>query len=240
MSPTQSLLQLLRREPARGRDREHLRLSFERPAFARALDRGARPQRIGDADRAFQLELARRGRHGVRTQAGQQLVQNDAERVDVARGRDRPAENLFGARVLRREQPVVHARERHRRSCFAGVEQLGDAEVEQLRRAFRGHQDVRGLQVAVHDQVLVCVLDGAADVEEQLQSLAHVRAAGDRNSDRAARRARTPSRGRDCRPRFRRRRAGARCSRDSGWRGSGARRGSAGRARPASCRCRRS
>ena len=63
------------------------------------------------------------------------------------------------------------------RRGFARIEQLRDAEVEQLRRAFGRHQDVGGLQVAVHDQVLVRVLDGAADVEEQLQPLAQIRAA---------------------------------------------------------------
>ena len=46
---------------------------------------------------------------------------------------------------------------------IAGVEQLGDTEIQQLGVAFGGHQDVGGLEVAVDDQVLVRVLDRVAN-----------------------------------------------------------------------------
>ena len=45
-----------------------------------------------------------------------------------------------------------------------GVEQLRDAEVEELGHAVLGHQDVAGLEVAVDDQVAVGVLHGVADL----------------------------------------------------------------------------
>jgi hypothetical protein len=54
----EALLQLLRRELTCGGDRQNFRLPFQRPAFARAFDGGARAERVGDADRAFELELA--------------------------------------------------------------------------------------------------------------------------------------------------------------------------------------
>ncbi|HKP14267.1 MAG TPA: hypothetical protein VJZ91_19255 [Blastocatellia bacterium] len=51
------------------------------------------------------------------------------------------------------------------------VEQFSDAEVEQLRHTFPRHEDVRGLEVAVDDEVLVSVIDTPADFDEQFQPL---------------------------------------------------------------------
>ena len=52
-------------------------------------------------------------------------------------------------------------------------EQLGDAEVEQLHRAVGGHEDVVGLEVAMHDEVLMRVTHGRAHLQEELHALAH-------------------------------------------------------------------
>ena len=54
------------------------------------------------------------------------------------------------------------------------VQQLRDAEVEQLRRAVGRDKNVRGLEVAMDDQILVRVLDGGAEIDEELQPLAQV------------------------------------------------------------------
>ena len=56
-----------------------------------------------------------------------------------------------------------------RSSIRSASMQLGDSEIEQLRHRLRRHQDVAGLQVAVHDQVLVRVLHGVADLAKQLE-----------------------------------------------------------------------
>ena len=45
-----------------------------------------------------------------------------------------------------------------------------------------GHQDVRRLQVAMHDQVGVRMADRLADLQEQVQARAHVEAARARSS----------------------------------------------------------
>ena len=52
------------------------------------------------------------------------------------------------------------------------LEQLGDAEVEQLGDAVGRDQDVRGLDVAVDDQALMGVMDGVAHLAEHRQPLA--------------------------------------------------------------------
>ncbi len=51
--------------------------------------------------------------------------------------------------------------------------ELGDAEVEQLGGAIRGDQKIRRLEIAVHDQVAVGILDRRADVQHQPQTLSH-------------------------------------------------------------------
>ena len=90
--------------------------------------------------------------------------------MSLARG-DHVAAHLLGARVRRRHDAVLGMRDRERVRRLAGVEQLGDAEVEQLRHALRRDQDVVRLQVAMHDQVLVRVVDGRAHGAHQRDPL---------------------------------------------------------------------
>ena len=52
-----------------------------------------------------------------------------------------------------------------------GVERLGDAEIHELRRTVRGDEDVAGLQVAVHDEVLVREVNRRAHLLEQREPL---------------------------------------------------------------------
>ena len=80
----------------------------------------------------------------------------------------RCARDLFRRRIVRREQTSA---------CLGDggiadapvVEQLGDAEVEQLHLAFVGDEDVGGLQIAMDDQPCVRVRDGARHQQEQAQ-----------------------------------------------------------------------
>jgi hypothetical protein len=136
----------------------------------RARDGGARLDRLLLADDARDLVRAERGQL-VRAVPGQQLVENHAEAVDVAGGGDRLAPHLFGTRVA----GCHHLRARDRRvdgvQRQPGVEDLRDAEVEQLRRAVRRDQDVARLQVPVHHKVLVGVLDSGAHAAEQPEAV---------------------------------------------------------------------
>ena len=104
--------------------------------------------------------------------AGEQLVQQHAQAVDVGGGADGFAAHLFGAGVVRRVGPmsghggvaggfVVTA--------FQRVQRLGDAEVQQLDAALGVHQHVAGFQVAVHQQVAVGVDHGVGQLQEQPQ-----------------------------------------------------------------------
>ena len=202
-----------------------------RPAVIDGGDRSARADGLRFADDAYDVGRCAAG-EPVRQAAGEQLVEQHAERVDVGgRGTASPrtCSGLAYSGVISC-RPAPSARASGRR---ARVEQLGDAEVEQLGRAVGGHQDVGRLEVAVDDQVLVRVLDGRADVTEQLEARRGVEPVRVAVVDRSAVPRRTPSRSTAGRPACCRRRAAWRCSDARGWRGSAARGGSGGRC----CRC---
>ena len=110
----------------------------------------------------------------VRAPANQQFEQNHAERIDVGGGADGLPGNLFGRGVLWREGAAGLAGE-CRLGRTVSLHQLGDAEVQQPHLARLVHQDVAGLEVAVHHQVGVRMGHGVADLHEQRQALAQRR-----------------------------------------------------------------
>ena len=116
----------------------------------------------------------------MRPAAGEQLVGEGAKRVDVGRGRDRLAAHLLGRRVLRRHRPAAEPRQRRVVLALVAriVQDLGDAEVEQLDRAVGGDERVRRLEIAMDDEVLVRVLDAVADRGEEREALPHVEGPG--------------------------------------------------------------
>ena len=122
-----------------------------------------------------------------RRRAGQQLVQQHAQRVDVAAGVDVEVVQLrlLGAHVLQRaDHRAELGEQRLLGQLLAG--RLGHAEVDHLRHRLavvQGDQHVGRLEVAVDDPLLVGVLDRLADRDEQLQPLAAA-SAGARRSTR--------------------------------------------------------
>ena len=120
------------------------------------------------------VEQARRGRvalqhlhHGVHRRlglegrpAGQALVEDGAEAVNVGGGAqllDAPG-GLLGGHVARRAEDGAGAR-----LLAVVVQPLGQAEVGDVRLVVLVDEDVRRLQIAVQDAVLVGVVDGAGD-----------------------------------------------------------------------------
>ena len=111
-----------------------------------------------------------------RRRAGEQLVQQHAQRIDVAARID------IQAAQLRLLGTHVHRRPDH--LAVAGVDRLvgqvvmqglGHAKVDDFDdRAMIGHRDhdVGRFQVAVDDPFLMGMLDGVADINEQFQPLA--------------------------------------------------------------------
>ena len=126
------------------------------PCFLISCARLARADRIGVAG-VLPGILAR-----------QQFEQDDAEREHIAGLGERAPGKLLGARVFRRERATAGSRQL---GCLrlAFHQQLGDAEIQQTELALAGHQNIRRLQVTMHDSMVVCVLDRAQDLQKQFQ-----------------------------------------------------------------------
>jgi hypothetical protein len=134
---------------------------------------GERP-RIGLDDRTQPIDRRCAGARR-RMDAGEQYVEEDAERVDIGRGRHRGALDLLGRCVVGSERAAAGLRQLGRRfgRVFA-AEQLGDAEVEQLHLPLGGHEDVARLEIAVEDEVAVGVRDRVEHVENEADAGADV------------------------------------------------------------------
>ena len=127
------------------------------------------PADLVEAGLAQPLLVERRG-------AGEQFVEQHAQRVDVAAGVDVQAAHLglLGAHVQRRADHLAEAGEERLLGQLL-TDGLGDAEVDDLghrHAVVQRDQDVGRLEVAVDDPLLMGVLDGLADRDEQLQPLA--------------------------------------------------------------------
>ena len=110
--------------------------------------------------------------------SGEQLEQHSAERIDVGCGGQRVTTDLLGACVLRSEGADIAAREGQRVVARVRAYELGDAEIEQLRGAVGGDQDVAGFDVAVNHQIFVRVLHRVAQLAEEREPVVDRGAAG--------------------------------------------------------------
>ena len=107
--------------------------------------------------------------------ARQQLVEQHPQAVDVAARVDvQPAHlRLLRTHVGRRPDELLELRIDRLLGQLL-LRRLGNAEVDHLRHrhpVVQRHQDVRGLDVPVDDPLLVRVLNGVADLDEQIQPL---------------------------------------------------------------------
>ena len=104
-----------------------------------------------------------------------QLEQHHAQRKHVGRRADRAAQDLLWRGVAQGQATAGLAREIAVHP-FAVVQQARNAEVQQLGLAFGCDDDVAGFEVAVHDELRVCVLHRTGDAQQQLHALAQLRA----------------------------------------------------------------
>jgi hypothetical protein len=129
----------------------------------------ARAHGIGRQDRVLEI-AARRTSLRVGPPSAEELVEDDAERIDIRGRRERLALDLFGRGVFRRQRRAGLPRE-FRLGGRAVDEKLGDAEVEQHDLAALPDQDVGGLQIAVNDVLAVRVRDCAEHLQKEYEPL---------------------------------------------------------------------
>ena len=162
-----------RGQTAAQRFRQGRRIHFatQRSLFRTGL-RGGAGERLGFAFQQLQL-LCQRGVAGQaeRMRATEQAMQHDAQLPDVGGGGDRRRVQLFGRCVFEGQRAVAGG------GGLVAFQLLGDAEVEQLDPAFAIDQQVRGLEVAVDDQVAMRMADRVQHLHEQLHALAQVQPA---------------------------------------------------------------
>ena len=156
----QLLAQALRRSRARGG-------RLQRIADGRCRVAGAKSPRLGFDYRASELRGTVAG-GVVRALPRQQLEHQHAERIDISRDGDRAAVDLFRRGVLRCQASRAFASQ----FIVLGrvLEQFRDTEVEQLHVPRLGDEDVRRLEIAVHDQVGMRERDGPAQLQQQSQA----------------------------------------------------------------------
>ena len=120
----------------------------------------------------------RHGRARERGAAGEHLVEHAAERPQVGAAVDAPPASLLGAHVAGRAQHS--AGDRHapaqrgrlgRVRLARGLEHGREPEVEHAHAAVGRDLDVRGLQVAVHDALVVRRRERARDLARHAQRL---------------------------------------------------------------------
>ena len=97
-----------------------------------------------------------------RMRAREQVIEDHAEAVDVGSGSNLLPTELFRAREFRSHE----ARCRLRCRRVSRIHEFRNAEVHQLRSAVVRNQNVGGLDVSVHDQILVGILNRRANAEE--------------------------------------------------------------------------
>ena len=144
-------------------------------ALERTLPLWRRPSRRRRG-RPFAHDALDLGRGAVRqverALAGEQLVQHHAQRVHVGRRRHGRALHLLGRGIGGRHHGAARLGEGGVvESVLAAGQHLGDAKVEQLHLSGAGDQDVRRLEVAVHDEPAVRVLDGVAHRADERDAL---------------------------------------------------------------------
>ena len=139
---------------------------------------GRGPGRFFLADPSEDLRVSRTPEFGLfeRGRAGQEFVEQDAERIDVAAGVDveRPHLGLLGAHVFEGADDGAKLGE-HRPLGQPLLDRFGHAEVDHLGLGLavaEGHQHVGWLDVAVDNPLLVGVLDRPADREEEFEPFA--------------------------------------------------------------------
>jgi hypothetical protein len=106
--------------------------------------------------------------------AGQQLVEHAAERPDVGPLVDRTAARLLRAHIGRRpeDQPVARRIARCRLAPIRVVGQdLANPEVEDFDHSVGGDLDVRRLEIAMDDALVVRGIESAGDLSGNLERL---------------------------------------------------------------------
>jgi hypothetical protein len=184
VAPTAILVERLHHDPVEfaAHDRSELaRLAAPparqpRKALARLAQARARRGRLDLTDDPLEFAEGRRAKplavEGRR--AGEQFIHKDADRIDIGSRIDiKRSLGLLRTHVFRRADELAMLGE-ERALDDAGARRLGDAEVDDAGEGpsvLRRDENIRRLQVAVDDSLLVGVMDRPTDLHDELETL---------------------------------------------------------------------
>ena len=137
----------------------------------------------GRSRRIAELTSARRGA-GERARPGRQLVDQDAEREQIAARIDRLAADLLRRHVRHRAHDLPRAEIGFTVAAWVSAGstsergQLGETEVQHLDAALARHHHVRRFQIAVHHALLVRGDQGVGQRDRQVEHLRQRQSAG--------------------------------------------------------------
>ena len=98
-------------------------------------------------------------------------MQHQSENINVGHRGDRLSDQLFWRRISWRQNKSTHLRQIRSSTRLIRVRnELGDAKIEELHLTLRVNQDVRRLQVSMHDEVLVRMLHRGQNLQVQVQA----------------------------------------------------------------------
>src|SRR5882724_8938605 len=103
--------------------------------------------------------------------SGQQDIEQDAQRVDISGGRDGSPAQLFGSGTCRCHGSHAIGCELRLENLTFAFQKLSDSEVQQLYVAVVSHQNVRGLEIAMNDQIGVGMGHRAEHAQKQTDTL---------------------------------------------------------------------
>src|SRR5271157_1395506 len=103
----------------------------------------------------------------VRSRTCRELIKYAAEGINIRSCRDRLATGLFGTGIFRSKDSSGRVLRTYR--DFA--QDLGNSEIQELRDALLGYQNVVGLQIAVNNQFLMGKMQGVAKRQKQSQTV---------------------------------------------------------------------
>ncbi len=150
---------------AQGLEQDRVEIAGQRAPPRGRRGHAARQRRRVAEDRFLECAGGVTGRHGGAA-AGEQLVGEDGQRVDVGGDAERTPLHLFRRRVGESECPAAVCGESVALGALR-VDQRGDAEVEQPDAALDVDQHVRRLEVAMDDEGAVGVGDRAGDLQHE-------------------------------------------------------------------------
>ena len=112
----------------------------------------------------------------------EQLIQHRSKTEDVRSDIERPALGLLRRHVRRRAHHRANRCALKRQCVVRAGRLLGQSEIEQLDRSFRGHHDVGGFQIPMHDAFAMRDIQRFRDLQRQPHSVVDVHTALERVS----------------------------------------------------------